>query len=82
MVRTMSGGERRRSVELEELRLMLFPGLAPDEGWRLIDAALERATDRERLERVERLAEDPDLDEELMRTIRRLRSDELTLDLG
>jgi len=74
-------GERRRSAELARLRLMLFPRLAPDEGWRRIDGAFERAADHERLDRIERLAQQPDLDEELMRTIRRLRPDELTLDL-
>jgi hypothetical protein len=78
---TMSGGERRRSAELAQLRRMLFPRLAPEEGWRRIDVAFERATDPERLERIERLAEDPDLDGELLRAIRRLRPDELTLDL-
>lgn len=60
---------------------MLFPRLAPEDGWRRIDVAFDRAADAERLDRIERLARRPDLDEELMRTIRRLRPEELTLDL-
>ncbi len=56
---------------------MLFPNLAPEDGRRRIDTAFARAEDEERAQRVERLAADPDLDEELLRTIRRLSSDEL-----
>jgi hypothetical protein len=61
----------------EQLRLVLFPNLAPEEGRRKIEAAFARAGDKKRLQRVERLANDPDLDAELLRTIRRLSSDEL-----
>jgi hypothetical protein len=72
----MSGGEQRRSAELEKVRLMLFPNLSPEEGWRRIDAALERGSDTKRADRVEDLAEDPELDEELLRALAKLRRDE------
>ncbi len=52
---------------------MLFPHLPADEGRRRIDAAIERAGDSDRLERVEGLAEDPELDAALLRALRRLR---------
>jgi hypothetical protein len=65
--------ESKRSNTLEELRLMLFPHLSFEEGWSRIDAAFERAGDRERLERIELLANAPDLDEELVRRLRALR---------
>jgi hypothetical protein len=67
------GDEQRRSADLERLRLALFPDLPADEGRQRIDAAIERAGDSDRLERVERLAEDPELDAELLRALRRLR---------
>ncbi len=69
----MSDPKNRRSKELEELRLLLFPQLSPEEGWRKIEAALERAGDSERSERIEQLANDPDLDHELLRRLRELR---------
>jgi hypothetical protein len=69
--------QRRPSPTREQLRLVLFPNLAPEDGRERIDAAFARAEDQERAQRIERLATDPDLDEELLRTIRRLSSDEL-----
>lgn len=52
---------------------MLFPHLSRDEGWRRIDAAFAGAADDERFERIERLSSAPDLDEELLRRVWRLR---------
>lgn len=74
----MRDQEGRRSKELEELRLMLFPQLSPEEGWRRIDAAFDRAADPDRSHRIEQLASDPDLDEELLRRLRRLQKDGTT----
>lgn len=51
---------------------MLFPHLSREEGWRRIEAALDAATDSERAERIEQLASDPDLDQELLRSLWRL----------
>jgi hypothetical protein len=72
---TMSDKEIGRSSELEELRLMLFPHLTPEEGRQRIDAALEGAADDERLRRIEELAADPDLDAELLRRVLQIRED-------
>jgi hypothetical protein len=74
----MASDEQRRSAELEKVRLMLFPNLDPEEGRRRIDAALERAGEAERAGRVDELAADPDLDNELLRALARLRRDEQT----
>jgi hypothetical protein len=60
-----------RSDELERLRLMLFPRLSREEGQRRIDAALEGATDADRAERIEALAADPALMDELLRRLPR-----------
>jgi hypothetical protein len=73
----MDEAQRRPSPTREKLRLALFPDLPPEEGRQRIDTAFERADDEERVQRIERLADDPDLDAELLRTIRRLSSDEL-----
>jgi hypothetical protein len=70
--------EGRPSTELEELRLMLFPHLSREEGRRRIEAAFDRAADSDRAERIERLASNPDLDEELMRTLLRFGRNGLT----
>ena len=69
----MEKGENRRSRELDELRLMLFPYLSPAEGWRRIDAAFEGAADAERSERIEDLARELELDEDLLRRLRERR---------
>jgi hypothetical protein len=66
-MRTRAG---ERSPDLEQLRLMLFPRLSPEDGWRRIETALERAADPERAERIERIAREPDLAEELLRRLR------------
>jgi hypothetical protein len=63
--------ESERSPELDQLRRMLFPRLSPEDGWRRIETALERAADCERSARVEQLARDPDLAEEMLRRLRR-----------
>jgi hypothetical protein len=60
-----------RSPELEQLRRLLFPRLSPEDGWQRIETALERAADRERSARIERLARDPDLAEDMLRRLRR-----------
>jgi len=72
----MASNMERRSPELEKVRLMLFPNLSPEEGWRRIDSALERARETERADRVDELAADPDLDDELLSALARLRRDE------
>jgi hypothetical protein len=61
----MAREENRQSAELERLRVMLFPRLSPEEGRRRIDAALEGAADCERAQRIEALANDPDLLDEI-----------------
>lgn len=73
----MDDAQRRPSSTREQLRLALFPDLSAEEGRQRIDTAFQRADDDERVQRIERLANDPDLDAELLRTIRRLSSDEL-----
>ena len=68
----MAHEENRQSGELEQLRVMLFPRLSPEEGRRRIDAALDGAGDSERAQRIEELANDPDLlDEVFARLLRR-----------
>ena len=67
----MRQDEGGRSGDLERLRLMLFPRLSPEEGQRRIDAALEGATDADRAERIEALASDPDLVDEIFRRLPR-----------
>ncbi len=66
----MRAQESERSPDLEQLRLMLFPHLSAEDGWRRIETALERAADHERSRRIEQLARDPDLAEELLRRLR------------
>jgi hypothetical protein len=73
----MDDAQRRPSPTREQLRLALFPELTPEEGRQRIETAFSRAEDEQRARRIERLARDPDLDEELLRTLRRLSSDEL-----
>jgi hypothetical protein len=73
MLCRMSGGGSGRSRELEEVRLLLFPHLSVGEGRRRVDAAPEGAADAERLERIEQLVRDGDLDAELVRRVRHLR---------
>ena len=65
----MGHEERERSDTREQLRLMLFPELSPDEGRRRIDAAFEGAGDDERAGRIEELAADPDLVDEVFRRL-------------
>ena len=60
-----------QSEDLERLRLLLFPRLSREEGQRRIDAALEGAADSERAERIEALAADPDLVDEIFRRLPR-----------
>jgi len=59
------------SDDLERLRLLLFPRLTREEGQRRIAAALEGADDAERAARIEALAEDPDLVDEIFRRLPR-----------
>ena len=59
------------SEELEQLRLLLFPRLSREEGQRRIAAALEGAADADRTKRIEELAADPDLVEEIFRRLPR-----------
>jgi hypothetical protein len=74
----MAHEENRQSAELERLRAMLFPGLSPEEGRRRIDAALEGATDSERAQRIEALANDPALLDELFGRLARQRENGLS----
>ena len=75
-LRPMGDSQSGPSVTREQLRLVLFPDLTPEEGRLRIAAAFARAEDDERAQRVERLANDPDLDEELLSSLRRLSADE------
>ena len=61
----------RQIDDLERLRLMLFPRLTREEGQRRIAAALEGASDADRAERIEALAADPDLVDEIFRRLPR-----------
>ena len=51
------------------MRRLLFPSLPPEEGWALIDQALEGAQDEERMARIDELAEG-DLIAALVRRLR------------
>ena len=51
------------------LRRLLFPRRDAEEGRRRIDDAFEGATDDERARRIEELAKDPDLVEEVFRRL-------------
>ena len=77
MLSPMHDSDSERSRTLEQLRLMLFPNLSQEEGRLRIEVAFARAEDTKRAQRVERLANSPDLDEELLRSLRRLSADEL-----
>ncbi len=68
----MAEDPRGRSPELDQVRQMLFPNLAPAEGWARIDAAVEGASDPERIDAIERLA-GSDLSGDLMAILERLR---------
>jgi hypothetical protein len=59
------------SNDLERLRLLLFPRLSREEGRRRIALALDGAGDAERAARIEALAEDPDLLDEIFRRLPR-----------
>lgn len=72
----MDDEQDRRSRELDEVRLLLFAHLPPDEGWQRIDAALQGASDDERAARIEALAEDPSLDRDLLRRLLELREED------
>ena len=61
-----------RSRELDQVRQLLFPNLSEEDGWARIDAAFVGASDPERLDAIERLA-DGDLGLALFAEIRRQR---------
>lgn len=69
MLSGMTDGDDKRFDDREVLRLLLFPRLSPDEGRRRIDDAFEGAADDERARRIEALAQDPDLVEEIFRRL-------------
>jgi hypothetical protein len=73
------GGEDEgsRSPELEQVRRLLFPSLPPAQGWARIDAAIEGASDPERIDAIERLA-GTDLSGDLMAVLARLREQPAT----
>ena len=62
-----------RSPELDEVRKLLFPQLPPEQGWSRIELALDRAGDPERLDAIEEIAGEDDLEAELRRRLRDLR---------
>jgi hypothetical protein len=64
--------EDDRSPGLDRVRRLLFPNLSEDDGWARIDAAIEGASDTERMDAIERLVES-DLDEDLLAELRRRR---------
>ena len=70
----MSEDELERSPELDQVRQLLFPDLAPEDGWSRIEAAFAAAANPERIDVIERLAS-ADLSGDLMATVRRLRED-------
>jgi hypothetical protein len=63
----------RRTPELDQVRRLLFPRLAPEEGWARIEGALAGAKDEERVDAIEELA-GRDLTAELIAALRRLRA--------
>jgi hypothetical protein len=63
-----------RSRELNQVRQLLFPNLSEDDGWARIDAAFKGASDPERIDAIERLA-DGDLGLELFAALRRQREE-------
>ena len=67
-----------RQFDDREMRLLLFPRLGPEEGRRRIDDALEGASDEERVQRIEELAKDPDLVEEVFRRLSQHRGNGLS----
>ena len=69
MLSGMAHEDDRRFDDREMLRLLLFPRLSPEEGRRRIDEAFEGAADDERVQRIEELARDPDLVEEVFRRL-------------
>jgi hypothetical protein len=73
----MDDSRGEESTTREQLRLVLFPSLTPGEGKQRIDAAFARAENEDRVQRTERLANDPDLDEELLRSLRPFLVDDL-----
>jgi hypothetical protein len=69
MLSGMAHEDDRRFDDREMLRLLLFPRLSPGEGRRRIDEAFKGAADDERAQRIEELAQDPDLVEEVFRRL-------------
>jgi hypothetical protein len=65
----MAHEDDKRFDDRELLRLLLFPRLSPEEGKRKIDDAFEGAADDERAQRIEELAQDPDLVGEIFRRL-------------
>jgi hypothetical protein len=59
-----------RSRELDRARELLFPNLAPSEGWARIDAAMAGAEDEERWERIDAMARREQLDAALTAELR------------
>jgi len=70
----MRDREEGRSPELDGVRRRLFPELSPEEGWAQIERALDGAADGERWERIERIARERNLDQELLARLRELHS--------
>ncbi len=64
----------QRSRELDQVRQILFPKLSEEDGWARIDAAFVGASDPERIDAIERLA-DGDLGLTLFAELRRQRDE-------
>jgi hypothetical protein len=64
----------QHSAELDQVRQILFPNLSEEDGWARIDAAFKGASDPERIDAIERLA-DGDLGLELFAALRRQREE-------
>ena len=69
----MPANPPRRTPELDQVRRLLFPALAPEEGWARIEGALAGAKDEERVDAIEELA-GRDLTAELIAALRRLQT--------
>jgi hypothetical protein len=68
----MASGQSGRSPELDKVREMLFPNLPAEEGWARIEDALNDATDKERIDRIEAAVAAGDVYLELIAAVRDL----------
>jgi hypothetical protein len=64
------------SPELDRVRKLLFPDLSPEEGWARIDDAVRGAAETDRVDAIEELVAERELDAELVAALRQLRERE------